>query len=545
MPLDIKKLMMNYESLKGDRGNWENHWDELMPYVLPRKHFRRDDFIDGEKRVKGQILFDATAIHSNELLASALHGMLTNPAVQWFELLTGDKELDNNPEVKKWLQTVTKLIHDQYNDSNFQTEIHETYIDLGSIGTTILLQEENDNPELPSDIFFRARTVLRAVLDEDEKGLIDSVYFHEKMTVKNLIQKYGVENIPTECLKGKHEPARKWKVIHAIFPKNLFGADDDPGISKAHKWASVHILTEKDHVLKAGGFHEFPAACPRWTKLSGEIYGRSPSMKSFPDILMINEMKKTTIRSGQKIVDPPMVVPDDGVTLPLNINPGGINYKRPGVEGIEPLKTEGRVDFGFQLISDVKLDIRQAYFIDQLQLASDGPQMTATEVQQRIEEKLRLLGPILGRQNFELLRPLVERTLKILTRRNKLPELPEIMKDRDGLVKVQYSSQIAKAQRVSQTNDLNRAFGMILPVLQMEPQLMDVLDGEAFIRVVANIFGIPAEIVNDPRKVEQIRKMREAMAAQQAQNQQEMADAEKVQKVSKAIPQNGGAVSVR
>jgi len=35
-----------------------------------------------------------------------------------------------------------------------------------------------------------------------------------------------------------------------------------------------------------------------------------------PDIKMLNEMNKTIIRAGQRVVDPPLMVSDDGALAP-------------------------------------------------------------------------------------------------------------------------------------------------------------------------------------------------------------------------------------
>ena len=66
--------------------------------------------------------------------------------------------------------------------------------------------------------------------------------------------------------------------------------------------------------------------------------------------------------------------------------------------------------------------IRNVFYVDQLML-QQGPQMTATEVIQRNEEKMRLLGPVLGRLQSELLKPLIDRVFNILLRNNQLKVL--------------------------------------------------------------------------------------------------------------------------
>jgi hypothetical protein len=277
-------------------------------------------------------------------------------------------------------------------------------------------------------------------------------------------------------------------------------------------------------MLKESGFNEFPYVIPRWTKISGEVYGRSPAMKALPDIKMVNEMMKATIRAAQKVVDPPLMAPDDGVVMPLRTTPGGINYYRAGTsDRIEPLETRGRIDLGMQLIDTVKIQIRQAFFIDQLQL-NEGPQMTATEVMQRTEEKLRLLGPILGRQHFELLKPMVDRIFGIMLRKKLL---------------LNYSSMIARAQRSSEAENFNRVLGVVAPLAEIQPQVMDIINFDGAVRKIADIFNLPHEMMNRDEDVQAKRQQdQEQMAQQQAQEQQ-LADAETISKVTPAAQIEG------
>jgi hypothetical protein len=238
-------------------------------------------------------------------------------------------------------------------------------------------------------------------------------------------------------------------------------------------------------------------------------------MKALPDIKMINEMAKVTIRSAQKIVDPSWLLPDDGVMLPFRTKPNSINYFRAGtVDRPEPLNTGARVDFGVQLMDRTRLAIERAFFIDQLQLSPDTPQMTATEVQQRTEEKMRLLGPILARQEFELLRPIVDRVFGIMERKDLIPPAPDALKGQD--LQVKYSSMIAKAQRTSEAANFTRALDLIAPIGQIQPDIFDNIDGDELTRHAFKTFSVPEEILKTEDAVQEEREQR---AEQQAQQQ--------------------------
>lgn len=520
-----EEVVRKFEKLQGARVNWDSHWEEIADYTVPKKKdvFTKYNKQPGEK--KNTHLYDATAIHANELLASALHGMLTNPSVQWFELTTGDPNLDANDKVKAWLQEAVKRIHQVLNNSNFQTEIHEVYLDLGSFGTSSMRIEEDDE----MIIRFSSRPIYELYIDENYKGIVDTVFREYSMTGRQILQEFGEKNFPPHQLDAvKKDLMKKWDVIHGVLPSK------DAGKKASKKFSSYHVLKELRVMLKESGFFEFPYVIPRWTKISGEIYGRSPAMKALPDIKMINEIMKTTIRAAQKIVDPPLMAPDDGIIMPIRTTPGGLNYYRSGTgDRIEPLETRGRIDLGIQLIESIKVQIRQAFFIDQLQL-NEGPQMTATEVMQRTEEKLRLLGPILGRQHFELLKPMIDRIFGIMVRKDLLPQdVPPELEDRE--LEVQYSSMIARAQRSSEAENFNRVFSFIAPLVELNPSVIDNINFDGTVRKLANIFNLPHEMFNDQEVVDANRQQRQQLEQQQIDQQQQLADAETIQKVSPAM----------
>ena len=516
-----KEILTRHGKMKGDRANWDSHWQEITDYVLPRKNvvFSSRENTNGEKRHLR--VYDSTAIHANEILASALQGMLTNPATQWFDLTTGVPEIDSKARVRSWLQKAARRIVQVLNNSNFQTEIHEVYTDIGSIGTAALRMEEDDK----TFVRFQARPIYEHYIKENHKGMIDCVSRETKMDGRQIKQRWGFDKIREGLeVSEKHKVdkleqdlIKEWNMIHYVSPRVDVDDKHLPKKGKKFEFVSIYVIEELALVADVSGFEEFPYAVPRWTKTSEEVYGRSPSFKSLSDIKMINEMMKTTLRAAQKIVDPPLQVPDDGVLLPIKATPGGVNYYRAGTaDRIVPLETGGRIDISQQIMEDVRKRIREAYFIDQLQLV-EGPQMTATEVLQRTEEKLRMLGPVLGRLHFELLSPLINRVFSILSRKGELPaDPPEELKEID--LEVQFSSMIARAQRATEADNIQRVLGLMVPIVDRDPTVMDNLDGDGLFKFLGNMFNTPQEMF---RKEEEVEKTREARAEEQ-QKQQEV-----------------------
>ena len=120
MAMDPKaKLVLDrYQSLNTQRQTWEEHWQEVADYMMPRKADITKKRSKGDKR--HEIIFDGTAIHSLELLSASLHGMLTNISSPFFYLRYRSNDLDKDDEAKEWLESCTDIMYKVFSSSNFQ-----------------------------------------------------------------------------------------------------------------------------------------------------------------------------------------------------------------------------------------------------------------------------------------------------------------------------------------------------------------------------------------------------------------------------------------
>jgi hypothetical protein len=513
--------------MESKRKPWESHWQECADYALPRKNDITSIGSQGNKR--NLHLYDTTALQSNDLLASALHGMLTNPASYFFGISSGDEATDADDDARFWLQDSAMRMHSVLNNSNFQTEVHEVYVDLDCFGTAGIdtMEDEEDV------VFFKSRFIQELFVAENNRGFIDTNYRLYKWTAKQIVEEFGEANVGKKCMEiYRDKPLEELEILHAIFPRSLQAIQGKTG-AKNFKFGSTFILKDHKKKIKEAGFREFPVAIPRWSKASGEVFGRSPTMTALPDIKMINEMSKTMIEGAQRAVMPAVQMPDKGFILPMKLTPNGVNYYRAGSQDrITPIFNDTRIDFGMELMENVRRRIQQCYYVDQLQL-NVGPQMTATEVMQRMQDKLVLMGPMLGRQQSEFLRPVLNRVFSIMMRRGLFLPQPTILQGKR--VDFKYSSAIAKAQRMSEAQNSQRFIGAVAPIAQVDPTIMDNLNGDEYLRYQADIYGLPQKLLHNRSVVAETRQARSEAQAQAAQLQQEATMAEGIGQVLPAV----------
>ena len=509
----VVHLVKRKGKLKAQRGTWESNWQELTNLVLPNEADFNTERSRGGKRTTH--VYDSTGIHANEMLAAGLHGMLTNPASNWFSLRIKDDQnnLADSSEAKQWLEDTTNVILSEIAAPSvaFSSHIHEYYLSLCSIGTACIFIGDPVNRE---GVSFRAIHIEEIFIAENADGIIDTVFRSFEMTVRQIVQKWGEKSLSPRIAKmyEKKDYDKQVQLLHCVYPRE----DMSKGKKAATMLpvASVYIDEKDKHVLAEGGFDEMPYMVSRWSKAVGEVFGRSPAMTALPDIRMLQEIMKTTIKAAQKVVDPPLLVPDDGVLGPVRTIPGGLNYYRASSGArIEPLQTGANIGLSYDMMNDLRERIRTMFFLDQLQFQG-APRMTATEVVERTERTLRLLGPTLGRLQSEFLGPMIERIYGVLSRSGRLPEPPESIAEQE--LKIEYVSPLARAQRQSETQGIMRTLEFVGPIAGMDPQAAQVVKGADTVRHIAELNGVPPMLLkSDEELLEEAKAQQEAQAAQQ------------------------------
>ena len=529
-----KNLLKRYDRLKSQRQNWESHWQEVADYMQPRKADVTKTRSRGDKRT--ELIFDSSPLQSVELLAASLHGMLTNPSTPWFSLRFKAEDIEFEDEAKEWLESATETMYAAFNKSNFQQEIFELYHDLITFGTAAMFVEEDDEDILK----FSTRHINEIFIAENDKGRIDTVFRKFKLSARAAIQKFGdvSTNIATVA---KKDPYEEIEMLHAVYPRSDF--DPKKQDKQNMPFESVYIEAGTGEELSVSGFREFPFVVPRYLKASHEIYGRSPAMTALPDVKMLNEMSKTTIKSAQKQVDPPLLVPDDGFILPVRTVPGGLNFYRAGTrDRIEPLNIGANTPLGLNMEEQRRNSIRNAFYVNQLMMQT-GPQMTATEVIQRNEEKMRLLGPVLGRLQSELLKPLIDRTFALILRKNLFKPAPEFLSGKD--IEIEYVSPLAKAQKSSELQSIMRAIEIMGSLSNIAP-VFDHINMDKLVRHLADIVGVPQKILKPQSELNAERQQAQAQQEQMMQMQQLQQVAEaggKIAPLAKALPDEARALA--
>jgi hypothetical protein len=534
----ISSYRKRYEALKSDRSTFIPLYRELSDYVLAhRGRFLVNDKNRGHKRNTKQV--NSSGRLAARTLASGLMAGVTSPARPWFMLSTGDSDLDESSEVKEWLHSVQKIMYKVFSQSNLYNSLHTLYSELGVFGTATMAV----NQDFENVIHCKVFTVGSYCIATNGKGEVDTFYREYEMTVAQVVGEFGIEQC-SESVK------RLWQSGHSEAGINIVHGvelnddrDNNSPLATGRKYRSFYFengdslgaqpntIEAKDKFLAVSGFNDFPVLAPRWDVTAEDVYATDcPAMTCLGDIKSLQLAEKRKYQAIDKMVSPPLMGQSalrnkvSSNTLRANeivwvddIANGLVSIYGPSYRpDINLIKAE---------IDSVERRISRSMYEDLfLMLAnSDRKQITAREVAEKHEEKLLMLGPVLERLHNELLDPLIDRTFNILQENGVLPEVPEMLQDRE--LKVEYVSVLAQAQRLVATGGIERLADFAGNLSAIWPEARHKVDARQMVDDFSNALGVnPKQIRSDDAVAEiMAQEQQAAAAAQQQQQAMEMA----------------------
>jgi hypothetical protein len=511
-----QRVLARKSALWTERSSWITHWREISDYQQPRAgRFVVTDRNRGDKRANH--ILDNTAVFGARTLAAGLMSGVTSPARPWFRLEIQDKDLMESGPVKTWLHDTMVLLRAIFTSSNTYRSLHTIYEELGLFGTaaSIVL------PDFENVIHHYPLTVGEYALAINSKGEVDTLCREFQLTVAQMVEQFGRENCSV-TVRNLYDRANydAWvDTIHLIEPRK--NRDPSKRDARNMRFASCYLEPGKDQndqFLSESGFERFPALAPRWVVTGNDIYGTSPGMECLGDV---KQLQHQQLRKGQAIdyqVNPPLQVPTKYKEASKARLPGGVFY-------VDSMGTQQGVRSAFEVqlnlqhlmldIQDVRERIRSAYYADLfLMLASDNRSgITATEVAERHEEKLLMLGPVLERLHNELLSPLIDLTFDYAERAGILPPPPPELQGME--LNVEFISVLAQAQRAVSVNGMERLLSTAVNLAPVKPEVLDKINFDQVVDDMADAFGVNPSLVLPDNEVAAIRQQR--AAAMQAQ----------------------------
>lgn len=546
-PDKIQQLIARQKTLAANRMQWDGHWQELGDLFLPRRGDFTAESSSGEKRTGGQ--FDGVPMQAARGLAATLDGLLKPKSERWFNVRADDDDINELEDVKDWIDRVEDRMWAALYDprARFLQRSAEVDRDLVVFGTGVLFVGDKVESAGGGDggaaLEFRSFHLRNTFIAESADGAVDTVFRRFTLSARQAVQKFPrAELHETIRRAAEREPDKEFTFLHVVMPRQQSGDAGQPRL--AMPFASLWIDVANAALVAEGGFREMPYIVPRWDTATDEIYGRSPAMVALPDAATLNQQAKTILRAGHKAVEPPLLVPNDGVSSAPRTWPGGLTYydtsilaQTQGRTPVFPLDTGANIPLGRQLQQDSRDQIWSAFFRNALNLPAAGPQMTATEILERKAEFVRTIGPTFGRLEADYTEPLIERVFNVLLRAGAFGPLDLIPPALQGArIRFKFVSPVAKAVQQLEAGALGKTAEDLSVVLAADPSALDHFDSDRIVRDVSDANGVPRKWL---RPLDQVAAMRQQRAAAEGAQAQAAA----AQQAGATIQQAGGQLA--
>ena len=506
-------------TLRMERDPREQHWRDIVDLLFPNAgRFLQKD---GNKQKLGDRskILDLTPEFSLNTMVAGMQSGITNPSRRWFKLASSDHERANFPPIRKFLDNAEQVMMDVFRGSNTYRGFLKSYKERGAFGTSCTFIDFHREKL----IWSKPVTVGEYFIQENQFGLVDTLYREFDMTVYQMVAQFGLEKVSARVKqqydKGDYET---WHtVIHVVEPNTERDTTkiDNRNMPFVSCYFEKDMPHEKHKKLSEGGFRIFPYLVPRWSTEGSMIYGDGPGSVALGDIKQLYDAATNKARLTDEIADPALQGPAD-VMDKLESMPGGRNKVAGNDAGRITTLRDANIG-GINVIQDEmrerKEAIQKAFFVDLFRMisSSDRRQITAREIDERSEEKLIALGPVLENDQGEEQGPLIDIAFALAMENGLFGELPPDMEGMD--ISVEYISIIAQAQKSIGVVAKDRLLGTVGAIAQLKPEITDKIDYDKMIDEYSLDLGVSADLIVGNDKVAFIRKKREEAIQQQQQ----------------------------
>ena len=526
----VQYLMKRLSHLEQERQPWEAIWDKAAELCsVNSKIYVKDN--------KGRIIqknFDGTARQALNTFAAAMKSVLIPTNTIWHRLKTTNPRLESNDNVRRYLEYVNNLLFKiRYApDSRFASESYVQLRQMGIYGQAAWLVEE----DVGFGINYRSIPMNEVYFDTNKKGVVDVVYRKYTLTARQALQEFG--NRATSKIKEAADktPDKEFVFLHAVEPRK--DRDVKKKDALGMPFASYHVDLNNKEMIYESGYRINPYMVPHYIQVAGSAYGSSPAMQAFEDILTVNEMQKTALRSAQQQANPTIFVNKDIKDASRIGQPGAIvrGLDANGRPMAAPLQYSNNLGITLEMQQAIQSIIKDAFLVPLFQSLAemkDLRDVRAYVVQQQIQERAMLLAPTSELISSEWLVGNVRREIDILAQYGLLDDVPdELMYD--GAIDIEFESPAVHMQQAASITGLMEWLESVMGMAQVNPAVLDIVDFEQAARTIADYKGVATSIIRTPEQVQ-------ALGEQRAQAEQAQALLAAAPAVSQTVKNLNGA----
>lgn len=529
-----QELMQLWADLKSRRTKQEQQWKDIVKWVAPERN--SDELYKDQPTFP--TLYDGTPLSALTYLANGLQGYMANRSSRSFKIgMESSLMLRHKPyegRLRRYMQDLDELFYWMLDRSNFYDAINEVFRIGGSIATaTLYVDTVPGEDELvnvvvdPFDVW----------ISENEAKRVDTVFRRVQLHAKDVLRLFGDKLDEQFKAEAKLKPYQDHELLHCVLPRDTRDATKIDNLNK--RYASYWLLANRGKILRESGYDEIPYICWRWSTPHGGVYGWGPAHNAYNDVLMSNQITKTTLEAAHAAVWPALSVPQEMMGK-INLQPRGMNPYIDPNRRVYPINQTGSYPIAIDREQRVRQAIKEHFFVDIFLALNQGAEYgkrTATEVLEMQSEKAVLLGSITTRIESELFDPLFDRYFELAALQGWLPPAPPELYDVLGNadLKIDYIGPMTQVmQRFYAKQSVDLPLQRILTYAQFWPELRLAVNGVKLGKHLVNDSTLPQDIIASDREIE-------AQIAQIRQTQMAAAQADTAQKNARALKDLGSA----
>jgi len=443
-------------------------------------------------------------------LGNQLGSMLRPTNQEWFRM--GLKEGDPDIDGKRYLEWVAKGIRRMmyHQGSQFHRATKQGDHDFGAFGQCVIQITPSRDA---SHFLYRNHHLKDCAWSENEDGNIGFFARRDKMTARDLYRLFGDKIDPKVKTKVHKEPWTEFNCVHIVCEADYYSNN-----ANGKPYWSLYYDCDNDKLLEEVAMWDFEYLIPRWQTVSGSQYAFSPAtITALPDARLIQSMTLSLLEAGEKAVNPPMVATHDAVKSDVAIYAGGITwvdmeYDEKTGEALRPLSQDFRgMPFGFEMQADIRMQLRQAFYLDRLQLPVNAPEMTAYEVGQRVQEYIRQAMPIFEPMEYEYNGQLCEITYRRMLRAgffgNPADNMPKSLSNRE--YNFEFESPLHDAIEQQKGQKFLEAKALIAEAASLDRTTYAAIDAKKALQESLQGIGIPAEWIRSRSELDEFEKQQQ------------------------------------
>lgn len=536
--------------LFSNKSSLDSFLDSIALNFYPERVYVMNNYSNTNGTVYGANLSTSFPILMRRTLGDVFSS--TRPkSEKWFEITTNDYDEINN-DSKKWLDRATNLqrsfIYD--NQSGFTRAMSQADQDFATFGQSIVGIEPNWKT---GNLVHNCWRIRDCAWQVDYAGNINQVFRKCNLRMMDVYHLWKDKCSPKMIKDMEKTPYGLIQLFHIVMTKedyeNSYNNVSQQKFKIDKPFVSIVVDTLNQTVLEAIPVPTLRYVIPRWLTFAGSQYALSAAITiAIPDANLLQAMTLTLLDAAEKAASPPILAREDAIRGDIGLSANAVtvingNYDGPVDDAIKMQQIDrSGMQFALKMMENTQEALKNAFYINQINLRQPSEQMTAYQVSQIVKEN--------ARQLLALFQPIEENNSMICE--TQFVELlhagafgdPRLIPDqlKGAEISFKFKNALTEAQGENKANLFAQVQASIAQAATLDPTVSNVVDVKVAFRDSLYSAGTPPKWLRNEDVVAQM----DQQQAQAQQTQQLIAQlgaggqaAENIGKGAQAVQQAG------